>query len=285
MRKCIKEEFSRALRNWMFWGALMFGLLFSAVNIVENLQRARDLTIRTMDCINSGLEINLDCSGFSVFISWITLHPTGLGSNLFYFLLPVLAALPFGWSYSQDRKTGYFAQAITRMGKRNYFVAKYLAIFTSGGLAVTVPIIVDLLVCAMFLPDRVIRVNDMFLPILNYSFAGTLFYANRWCYALLWCVLTFLWGGAFSCMCFLPGTRLRLSVLIILTPFAITLALDTLLSAVGEFLESKLLSIHYLMRPGATAYNPQWAVLTVLTFFIILPAIVGFWRVTQHELE
>lgn len=285
MRKCVREEIGRALRSRMFWGALLIGFLFSAVNIAESLTRAEELHARNLECLAYGMKINMSSAGFSLFISWIALHATGLGSNLFYFLLPVLAALPYGWSYNQDRRSGYYAQAVTRMGKRRYFAAKYTAVFVSGGLIAMLPVAADLLVCAMLLPDQAVRVNNLLLLVLDYSFASVLLYTRRWLYALIWCAMTFLWGGTFACMCFLPGTRLRLSALVTLTPFALLLGVDALLGALQELLDTDLFSVQYLVWPGANSRNPGWAVLTVLAALILLTAAVCWWRVTRHELE
>lgn len=285
MSRCIRAEFRRAFRNQMLWGALVIGCLFSTINILESVQRAKQLSELTMESLAAGMQINRNCTGFSLFVSWIALHPIGMGSNLFYFLLPILAAIPYGWSYSQDRKSGYYTQVITRMGKRNYFFAKYSAIYVSGGAAVSIPVLTDLLICALILPDRVMRVSNTLLPIFNYSLAGTLLYTHRWIYALLWIGLTFAFGGAFACMCFFTGSRLRLSALVPLLPFVITLGVDAILSALSELLGTNLFSIHYLPRPGTAVYNPQWAVVGVLAILIALTVAIGYWWVTQYELE
>lgn len=285
MKSCLREECNRAFRNQMFLGALIIGFLFSLINIAENIQRAAELSTLTLESIADGMQINKSCTGFSLFISWMALHPTGMGSNLFYFLMPVLAAIPYGWSYNQDRRSGYFNQIVTRCGKRNYFLGKFLAVFLSGGAVAALPMAGDLLLNAMILPDRAVYIYDMLLPVCDYSLAGELLYTNRWLYAILWCGMTFLWGGVFACMTFLPGTHLRFSALVVLSPFAILLGLDAVISALGQFFNTKFFSVHYLVRPGSTAYSPQWAVLTFLCAFFIVTAAVCYWRVTKHELE
>lgn len=285
MGRCIRVELGRGLRGGMFFSVLLIGLLLSGINVMESLQRAREMSQLIRDSLAMGIRFNPGCTGFSLFISWIALHPTGAGSMLFYFLLPLLAAIPYGWSYCQDRKSGYYTQVMVRMGKRRYFAAKYLAVFVTGGLAVAIPLIADLLVCALLLPDRAVHVYDGLLPILNFALAAKLLYTNRWLYAALWCCLTFLWGGAFSCICFLPGTRFRLSTLTVLTPFAAVLGVDALIRAVCEAADWNYFSVHQLPRPGSTAFSPGWATVSVLAFLIFLTCGVCCWRVTKHELE
>lgn len=285
MRRCLNEELKRAIYNPMFLGALLIGIILSAVNVFEGFSRAEQIKQLTQDSLISGMQINKSCTGFSLFISWISLHSTGFGSSLFYFVLPILAAFPYGWSYSQDRRTGFFSQIVMRTGRHNFFLAKYMAVFISGGIVILIPILLDLLLNAMLLPDRVVRVSDMLLPVFDYSFAGNLLYTNRWLYAIVWCFLSFLWGGAFASMCFLPGTHLRIPAVTVLTPFILILGIDTLLGAVQEFLDINLFELHYLVRPGTTTYSPYWAVWAVLATVVVITATVAFRRIVCNELE
>mgnify|MGYP004532681495 FL=1 len=285
MASCVRFELNRWFRSVLFFTVLLIGLACSAINLLESLQRAAELKQLNLEAVELGMEINPSCTGFSLFTSWIALHPTGSGSMLFYLILPILSAIPYGWSYCWDRKTGYYHQVITRMGRKSYFAAKNLAVFISGGLAAGLPVLMDLLACAMFLPDRAVRVSDNLLPILNYALGARLLYTNRWWYTVLWCGLTFLWGGAFSCLCILPGTRFRLGTLTVLTPFAVVLAADALIRSVGEVLERKTFSILELPRPGSTSFSPGWAVILILILLMIQTLAVGYWRMVKHELE
>ncbi len=285
MSRCLNEELKRAIYNPMFLGALLIGIALSAVNVFESVLRAEQLKQLTLDSLANGMQINKSCTGFSLFISWISLHPTGFGSSLFYFLLPILASFPYGWSYCQDRKTGFFSQITIRAGRWGFFFSKYLAVFISGGLVILVPILLDLLVNAILLPDRAVYVSDMLLPVFNYSFAGKLLYTHRWLYALMWCFISFLWGGAFASVCFLSGTHLRIPAVTVLTPFVLTLGIDTLLNAVREMLNVNLFSLHYLVRPGTTTYSPHWAIWTILILILAITATTAFRRIAYNELE
>lgn len=65
--------------------------------------------------------------------------PTGLFNNwmgnelypiqcyIFYLILPLLAVLPFGSSFFEDRKNGYIINVCTRVDKKTYYKAKYMA--------------------------------------------------------------------------------------------------------------------------------------------------------------
>ena len=54
----------------------------------------------------------------------------------------------------RDRKSGYIKNIYTRVSKRRYLMSKYLAVFLCGGLAVVLPLVVNLGVTAVILPSH-----------------------------------------------------------------------------------------------------------------------------------
>lgn len=86
-------------------------------------------------------------------------------------------------------------------------------------------------------------------------------------------------------MCFIPGTHLRISSLTILTPFILTLGIDTILGIIRELIGKNLFELHYLVRPGTTVYSPYWAVLVGLAVTFTISATVAFKRIVCNELE
>jgi len=71
--------------------------------------------------------------------------------------------MPFGWSYHQERQNGVYNQIISRSSKQTYFISKYIAVFVSGGLAVSLPLLFDLfataMVCPYVVPTPIIPIN------------------------------------------------------------------------------------------------------------------------------
>lgn len=283
----LKVEVYKSICNPFFVSALIIGGLFSLVNVTESILRARKLSIQIIDTIreNIGYPISASFEGISLFLSWLPLHRVGLGSSLFFMAMPILAAMPYGWSYSDERHSGYIYQTITRMGKQSYFFSKYLSVFLSGGLAVLIPLIFDLLLTALFCPDVPLQITDMLTPILNYSLFGELFYTNRWLYVISLCSVEFLWGGSIACMTFFAGTVFRYGVLIVIMPFVVLLSVDYLsMIASGIIASFRPIQILQLCQPVSTYYNPGWLSIAVPCSLILLSFCFGYIHNNKNEL-
>lgn len=285
MRGLIKSELWKSIHNGYFNGAIIVGLCIVAINLLESAIRTNQLTELLLDYIRKGEPISTSYEGFSLFISWIAVHPTGLGSNIFFFIWPILAAMPYGWSYMQDRHTGLYNQIVTKTKISYYYLSKYIATFLSGGIAIAFPLCLDLMLTALICPFCIPNVTMSLMPIINVTFLSKLYYSNPWMYAAIWCMLDFLWGGVTSCLCFCVGTQVKSSIAISISPFVAFLLLDFILSLMSSVLETKqIFSIMQLPRAASTVYNPYWGVTTILGVLFLLSLSGGYWQVRNHEL-
>ncbi len=184
----IKNELFRAFANRYFLISLGIGVTIAVAHIFQfvipdNLE---------------GMQYENLPSVFpnSAFSRWMGAWGYPIHPDLFYFLSPVLATLPFGWSLCSDSKNGYLNQIYTRGRRGRYLAAKALALFVSGGTAVAVPLIVNFVgtacVLPMILPDPVGIGYFMVLPM---SFLGELYFENALLYNLAYYGIIFLAGG------------------------------------------------------------------------------------------
>lgn len=102
-----------------------------------------------------------------------------LEKQLFFLILPLLAALPFADSYFHDLRGGYLYNVCLRTDKKHYFAAKYLAVFLSGGTAVTLPLLANFLLCSMFLPSMKPESVNAYIRV--YSSFPHLFFSHLCC--------------------------------------------------------------------------------------------------------
>ena len=191
MLRCVKAELRKAFQNRMFLISLAVGLLACGMDVVQNALTVRRLTETMLELEG----ISTSPEGFSLFTQWIAVNGTTFGNIVFYFVWPILAVLPFGWSYTEERRSGLFDQIVSRVGRRTYFVSKYAAVFVSGGAAVALPVLADLLANALVCPYCVPEAVTSVTPITNGYFLSRLFFTSPWAFALLWCCVEFLWGG------------------------------------------------------------------------------------------
>lgn len=117
-----------------------------------------------------------------------------LQSYILYLVLPLLAVLPFGASFYEDRKSGYYINVCIRIKKETYYRAKYVAVFLSGGLSMIIPLILDFLLSSMLLP-ALIPDNGCNTTITGKTMAFELFYAHPLYYVMLFLLIDFVFAG------------------------------------------------------------------------------------------
>ena len=154
MKNLLRTELCKAFRNGYFLASLALGILFVALSAwyeislyysdIGFLQQVR--TVEEMGYVKYPL-VPMSI----LYNSWIGGECVSVGYTLFFTLLPLLAVLPYGRSFSQEQKNGYLKVIIPRCGRTRYFASKWVATFLSGGVAVVLPLLVSLGICALVL--------------------------------------------------------------------------------------------------------------------------------------
>lgn len=281
MKNVLKTELWKAFHNKMIMLSLSIGILLAIADVAQNAGLVAELTEITLESVanNSGSGAH---GGYSLFILWMATNGMNFGSRNFYLIWPVLAALPFGWSYFQERRNGTYNQVVCRTGKNTYYAAKYLSVFISGGVAIAVPVMANLLMNALVCPYSFPLLG--ITPIMNGSFLSALYYTNPWVYSLIWCGVEFLWGGAAACLCLAFGTVVKYQVLVILCPFlcffVFNAAYPLIVNVTGFTLNFSPLQ----MAEAATQNsNPEWLVFSVIGILLFSSLTIGYWQVTKNE--
>ena len=97
---------------------------------------------------------------YSCFNMWLPMRGGTDAASLFFTLLPLLALMGYAWSLAADVHSGYIAQLATRAPRPHLYGARYGAVFTSAGLLAVVPLVVNFVVLACFLPAYIPSVVD-----------------------------------------------------------------------------------------------------------------------------
>lgn len=286
MVNSIRSELRKALTNKMLYISVAIGLLFCVLDVVENVEKIQGFNERLL----SSIELDIPrkrCGhfGYSLFYLWMGLYPNTRGSSLFYTVWPVLAAMAYGWSYINERRSGVYDQIASRTSAKTYFVSKYIAVFVSGGIAVGLPVLLNLLANALVCPFSPIPV--VYGPVNNGSFMSETYYTHPWIYGLTWCGMTFLCGGVAACLCFVVGTKMRHGVMVMLTPYALYVGLDAIINNLkATALKDVDLMLSPLRLTNSTPgmSNPEWFVFSILGLLTLFSFGVGYWQVVKHEL-
>lgn len=278
MWRSVKIELYKVFHNRWLWAAIIIGVAITSVNLIENIQRMEAYGYKVGD-------IGGNYRGLSLFVHWIAIAGTSMGFRIFYFVWPILAAMPFGWSYRQERRNGVYDQMVFRNGRRNYYIAKFFTVFVSGGLAVALPVLFNLLANAMICPALLPHVNDSISMVFDGNFLSNVYYTSPWLYSLVWCCVEFFWGGSVACLCFLVGAKPHLQVIVVLLPFVSLVALDVLCAFMLNYRQCNLtLSPLNLAAASSANQNPEWLIIAEICMMTMISFVGGYWQVVKHEL-
>lgn len=172
----LRLEIGRAFTNKWFVASLV---VLTMLAIAQALPRG----INDGDILNRIIYPHLNTkyyaqTVYSIPNAWIALDHVTLSTELFFFLAPFLVLMGYSWSLATDLKSGYCTQLAMRATRSRYYGAKAAATFLAGGTLVAVPLLVNLLVLACFVPFGAPSVVDAFYVGVSDSsaFVGLLFF-------------------------------------------------------------------------------------------------------------
>ena len=106
---CLRGELWKVFHARAFYIALAAGLLIQLYNVVWNIEYVQEI-------YNSGPR-HADGDTRSLFILWLSANGT-LAYFLFRWLFPLLALIPYGWSYRSEAQSGYNTRIKRRLFHR-----------------------------------------------------------------------------------------------------------------------------------------------------------------------
>lgn len=275
MYKCIIMEIKKAFTNKMFLIALSVGCLLAVLHFIR---AANIYSYQKEIGVQSGINIT---PIFLVSNEWLG----GVGdiwSSIFFFIFPLLAAIPYGWSYCIEKKSGYTRTMIVHTGRKTYFFSKYLAVFLTGGAVVAIPMIFSVLVTMLLFPSAVPLVEyDTSYGVFSYDLMAELYYTQPYLYILLYICIDFIFCGLISCIAMTASSFIKQKWIVIILPFFLLLVIDFLERYINNPIKMNVLEEYHAISPFRFL-NPgpkelpasigviagMAAVIFVVTFFI-----------------
>ncbi len=236
-RRLIATDLRKAFgTNPWFWGALAVGLALAALSAVQTaavFQNTLELALKYWD------KSDALYSATSCFAFWMPVDPSQWPMGVYLLIWPLLAALPYAWSWSAEKNAGLVAQQVARAPRLECFAAKAVATFLSAAAVVAVPFLANLVMCACIAPASPNWVSDvLYLGVTSDAPFSTLFYNAPLVFCLLWTVVAAVVAGLWAV--------LVLALTALLDNFAPTLVASYLvlhmLSYVGSQLSTILLA-------------------------------------------
>ena len=197
MKRLLQIELKKAFGSKLFWITLALGILIISVSAYQNINGYFEFAdgVKLRREFNAGKVINPLNQVFTLYNSWIGAEVSMPMNSLYYILMPLMAPLAYGWSYFTEKKSGYVKNVVTRIDKKKYYLAKYIAVFLAGGAVVAIPLLVNVLAVACVVPAYQ---PDMFYEmyyVMDYHYMIRLFFSMPVLYVAYVLVLDFVFAG------------------------------------------------------------------------------------------
>ena len=286
MCSVLKLELKKAFKNKFFWISVVLGCLITLLSFEHMVNMYYEgmsaISGNSTDIIyDPHIGIN------TVFNCWIGGEPFSLGSSIYFFVFPLLIALPYGWSYSEERKCGYRRMMITKTGKKKYYCAKYVAVFLSGGVAMVLPLIFNfwmtLLVVPAILPDVTM---NMFYGVFGGSFLAELYYTVPSLYVAIYLFIDFVYCGFLVCICMAVSGIVRQKWGVVLIPFLLLLFVHVITDYIysDPSVAYKELSPLYFLRGVEVRYSFSGSIILLFAIGLLVISLIGIIKEYRNEI-
>ncbi len=286
MCSVLKLELKKAFKNKFFWISVVLGCLITLLSFEHMVNMYYEgmsaISGNSTDIIyDPHIGIN------TVFNCWIGGEPFSLGSSIYFFVFPLLIALPYGWSYSEERKCGYRRMMIAKTGKKKYYCAKYVAVFLSGGVAMVLPLIFNfwmtLLVVPAILPDVTM---NMFYGVFGGSFLAELYYTVPFLYVAIYLFIDFVYCGFLVCICMAVSGIVRQKWGVVLIPFLLLLFVHVIADYIysDPSVAYKELSPLYFLRGVEVRYSFSGSIIFLFAIGLWVLSLIGVIKEYRNEI-
>lgn len=217
MKGLVCIELRKALKNKAFVASVAIGTVLALATSLINYY-----TIYHESVINVATYETkwFDPSLLTCFRYWLATDFNRMTTYLFFMLVPLLAVIPYAWSYLKERSSGYSMQVSSRASRSGYLFAKAVAAFTSGAAALAIPLVIGFVVIACLVPARLPDVTSAFyFGIYDISLWSELFYNEPILYSACYIVLIAGFAGIWAVFVASLGYVMRDVVALVVLPY------------------------------------------------------------------
>lgn len=265
MKQILKIEISRAFRTKGMLFSLIGGCVLSVLHIIQYQIPAHQTLLQR------AFETAPIWTPSNVAGTWIAGNGYNLEGFAYFLVVPILAMLPYGVSYFSDQEQGFLKNIYMRVKRRDYLKAKYIATFLSGGFAVTVPLLINVLCCMCLVPNLL---PSTILPqngICAVHVWNEIYFSHPLLYITIFLLIDFCFGGIFACVTLAASFLSDYKMVVAICPFFLQLLLHVVCTLLNIWEYSSV----YVMQAGY-GIKQIWVLAAYLvigffgTFFIFM---------------
>lgn len=212
---------------------------------------------------NGAFISNNNIAGNSLYNNWLGgRHGFDICATLLYFLMPVLAVLPFSASYGVELRGGYVRNMTTRVSRRTYFFAKYAATFFSGFSLFFLPLLVNFLAVACVYPAYLPDPSFMSAGLYGVEYGGAfseLFFRMPLLYAVIYLLVPSVFAGLWATVPMALAFFVRNKYVALFAPFLVLLFYTNVFDLLFVFrIYMEASPLYFLRGAGTRNTNNFW---------------------------
>lgn len=223
--------------------------------------------------------------GHSVYTKWIESLSPSIFTSLLFMLMPILSAMVFSHTYRKDICKNYVHIMISKGKLKKYSLHLFICNFIIGGLVFITPLLLNLYICFLLLPDRrpnFILDSSNAMPLIGTTaLFPDLYYSHPLLHIFIYILLDFFVAAIFSSIALAFSLFIKNQFMIWLFPFIFCYIYESIITI--------------LIPNGANAYCPTnfsvqmgngtspFGCLFFLLFGFLLSILVYLWGVYRNE--
>lgn len=257
MKKILKIELERALKNKWFYICLIIGLLCVGKDVYSIAYKVR----KSYDAYMSSMTYQLP----GTYCKWLVTNCSSI-YKLLHLIFPLLISVPYSYTIYSDIKSGYIDNIVSRMDKKIYYAAKLITQFITGFLVVFIILATSFLATAAVLPLEHPTTGSNTYAVHSDIILGRIFYTQPLLSSILYILLEALTFAVIGCISFVFGYILTNGVMVMLSPFIIYYI---------EFIINSSLGKPYMMHMSKIALFKDEYINSMFIELIVLIIVFG----------
>lgn len=147
-------------------------------------------------------------------------------NQLYFYLIPIIAVLPFGASFFQDEQSGYLKHIYTKKKKSSYLACKYAVTWLSGGFAALSAYIFSFALNALYVPAVNPTQVALHTNVVDAMSMSDWYYTRPYLYFGVYGIAIFLCGGFLATLALCISFIGKNTMFVLAFPFMAYTALD-----------------------------------------------------------
>lgn len=241
MKELLKFEFLRLFKSKWLYISMLIGIALSVWLVILSVG-FHNVEMKMLSI--GGAEDATYFFPMSVFTSFIGIEYSTLPTAILFAIFPILVTMPFSASFCEDKESGYLKNIFIRTKKTNYFLAKYITVFTSGVVIVMTIFIFSLVLTMMFIPAIMPEVSSNTFPVSNSNYLWSGVYRQYpYLYLLLYSLLDAVFLGLISTISLAVSTFIKHKFAALAVPMVLYVGINYVfgLLTLGDFMPEQFL--------------------------------------------